>query len=168
VQLSKIRMREELRLKLARDAERGAKTLNGVIVDRLEASYEQAERIALYETIEESRRRSMDEVVRLKKLLDDSTAEAAAAKKDLEKWDAERAEWDAERAEFDRVTQETNRAADTINVLLGKNEASSDLLRRIAFELMANPGWDSDRAGRKAMADKVHAFIYPPEVFGEG
>ena len=39
VQLSKIRMREELRQKLAKDAERRVKTLNAVIVERLEWSF---------------------------------------------------------------------------------------------------------------------------------
>jgi hypothetical protein len=39
VQLSKIRMREVLRAKLARDAERKGVTLNAEIVDRLEQSY---------------------------------------------------------------------------------------------------------------------------------
>jgi hypothetical protein len=39
VQLSKIRMREALRAKLARDAEKKGVTLNAEIVDRLEQSY---------------------------------------------------------------------------------------------------------------------------------
>ena len=39
VQLSKIRMKEALRARLARDAERNGTTLNGEIVDRLEKSY---------------------------------------------------------------------------------------------------------------------------------
>jgi hypothetical protein len=39
IQLSKIRMREELRRRLARDAERRGFTLNAEIVDRLERSY---------------------------------------------------------------------------------------------------------------------------------
>ena len=39
VQLSKIRMREALRARLARDAERKGITLNGEIVERLEQSY---------------------------------------------------------------------------------------------------------------------------------
>jgi hypothetical protein len=39
IQLSKIRMREALRARLARDAERKGITLNGEIVDRLEQSY---------------------------------------------------------------------------------------------------------------------------------
>ena len=39
IQLSKIRMREELRRRLARDAERRGVTLNAEIVDRLERSY---------------------------------------------------------------------------------------------------------------------------------
>jgi hypothetical protein len=39
VQLSKIRMKETLRARLARDAERNGTTLNGEIVDRLEKSY---------------------------------------------------------------------------------------------------------------------------------
>jgi len=39
IQLSKIRMREALRAKLARDAEKRGVTLNTEIVDRLEQSY---------------------------------------------------------------------------------------------------------------------------------
>jgi hypothetical protein len=39
VQLSKIRLREDLRRKLARDAERNDTTLNGEIAARLERSY---------------------------------------------------------------------------------------------------------------------------------
>jgi hypothetical protein len=46
VQLSKIRMREALRAKLARDAEEKGITLNAEIVDRLEGSYKQAARDA--------------------------------------------------------------------------------------------------------------------------
>jgi hypothetical protein len=46
VQLSKIRMREALRAKLARDAERKGVTLNAEIVDRLERSYGEAVRDA--------------------------------------------------------------------------------------------------------------------------
>jgi Arc-like DNA binding domain len=44
IQLSKIRMREALRAKLARDAEKKGITLNAEIVDRLEQSYEKAVR----------------------------------------------------------------------------------------------------------------------------
>lgn len=46
VQLSKIRMRESLRARLARDAEKKGITLNGEIVERLEQSYGQAMRDA--------------------------------------------------------------------------------------------------------------------------
>jgi hypothetical protein len=44
VQLSKIRMREALRARLARDAERKGITLNGEIVERLEQSYANEEK----------------------------------------------------------------------------------------------------------------------------
>lgn len=46
VQLSKIRMREDLRLKLKRDADKKDVTLNAEIVDRLERSYLQSEQMA--------------------------------------------------------------------------------------------------------------------------
>jgi hypothetical protein len=46
IQLSKIRMREALRAKLARDAEKKGITLNAEIVDRLEDSYGKAARDA--------------------------------------------------------------------------------------------------------------------------
>jgi molecular chaperone GrpE (heat shock protein) len=55
VQLSKIRMREALRLKLVRDALRAAKTLNNEIVERLEKSYEQDERKSVLQHLEEIR-----------------------------------------------------------------------------------------------------------------
>lgn len=47
VQLSKIRMKEELRRKLARNAERNGTTLNAEIVDRLERAFAQEEFAAL-------------------------------------------------------------------------------------------------------------------------
>lgn len=39
IQLSKIRMSEDLRRRLAREAEKNGATLNGEIVDRLESSF---------------------------------------------------------------------------------------------------------------------------------
>jgi Arc-like DNA binding domain len=49
IQLSKIRMSEDLRRKLAREAEKNGATLNGEIVDRLEASFTHEEINALLE-----------------------------------------------------------------------------------------------------------------------
>jgi hypothetical protein len=46
IQLSKLRMREALRAKLAKDAEKKGITLNAEIVERLERSYGQAARDA--------------------------------------------------------------------------------------------------------------------------
>jgi hypothetical protein len=46
IQLSKVRMREALRAKLARDAEKKGITLNAEIVERLEDSYGKAQRDA--------------------------------------------------------------------------------------------------------------------------
>ncbi len=57
------------------------------------------------------------------------------------------------------------RDAEVLNLLVGRNQAAADLLRNIVFELQSNPKWDEKKATRKKMADHIHAFIYPPEVF---
>jgi hypothetical protein len=112
VQLSKIRMREDLRSKLAEAAERREVTLNGEIVARLEQSF------------------------------------TREANRESEKLQVEK-------------------DAEVLNLLVGRNTAAADILRKIVFEMQSNPKWDGNKAQRRQMADCVHAYIYPPEIFGE-
>ena len=101
VQLSKIRMREVLRAKLARDAERKGITLNGEIVDRLEQSY----------------------------------ANEAQAMRD----------------------------SAIIDMLVDHNDVSSELLRKIAFELAKNPDWFRSEADMKHMVEGLYFVAYGKE-----
>jgi hypothetical protein len=112
VQLSKIRMREELRHKLSRDAERNAKTLNGEIVDRLEKSYQ-----ARY----------------VEKITERALLKAAAASVELTEKTADAP------SERSGSSDAIPFAARVVEVLLGGNKLKSDLLRLIANELAAIP-----------------------------
>ena len=98
IQLSKIRMREALRAKLARDAEKKGITLNAEIVDRLEDSYGKAAR--------------------------DSAI---------------------------------------IDMLVDHNDVSSELLRKIAFELRNNPDWFRSEADMKHMVEGLYFAAYGKE-----
>jgi hypothetical protein len=53
IQLSKIRMREDLRRRLAKDAERKGVTLNGEIVERLDRSYRDEDRSGELQQLED-------------------------------------------------------------------------------------------------------------------
>ena len=55
-----------------------------------------------------------------------------------------------------------------VDVLVGKkNETSSDLVRRIAFELSLNPNWTDDPQSRqemtKGLSRRILGFAFQPE-----
>jgi hypothetical protein len=139
VQLSKIRMREELRQKLVKDAERKARTLNGEIVDRLEASYEFDRRT------EELKQRELEQVQALQaQLLDNQTKIEQALRTCRE------------------LELAVQRAADTqkvIEALIGNNKASYNLIQKVAVEVGTNLEWDRSESGRRSMAEKINAYI---------
>lgn len=62
IQLSKIRMSEDLRRKLAREAEKNGATLNGEIVARLEESFRRAE---LQTLLNEHQKTTVDMIAKL-------------------------------------------------------------------------------------------------------
>lgn len=51
--------------------------------------------------------------------------------------------------------------AEVLNLMIGNNEAAADALRSIVFEMQSHPKWDESIAGRQAMADRVHAILFP-------
>jgi hypothetical protein len=69
--------------------------------------------------------------------------------------------------DIERTREKTQieRNSQALELMLGGNEAATYLLQKIIFELQRHPEWDGNKADRKAIADKVHAFIYPPEIF---
>ena len=140
VQLSKIRMREDLRRKLAKDAERNETTLNGEIVARLEQSYETENRVALVREISDQALKDMNQI-------------AEAARVEREKFWSEKEkiyqEMDAELqsdkallnvqteriSHLQRIQDRLQGAEDTLTALLGKNKQKSELVRQIVLEL---------------------------------
>jgi len=69
--------------------------------------------------------------------------------------------------EIEREVEKATTAIGIVDALLGDNETSRTLIRQIVSEMMSNADWDSNRAVRKAMADRIHSFIYPPEFVGD-
>jgi Arc-like DNA binding domain len=147
VQLSKIRMREELRQKLARDAERSEKTLNSEIVDRLEKSYELDERHALmkeylHELVEKNRKQFNGELEALRKDLDTAREESAEELKGSE-----------------RKLAEVAKSTALLDTLLGENRASRELLREISLLLANAPEWNATQARVDQTAKEIAAAV---------
>jgi hypothetical protein len=134
VQLSKIRMREELRQKLARDAERNAKTINGEIVDRLEGSYQRAE---------------------ILKARDVLAARTYYAPQDSQTCYVPQ---DSSPPTEDPTDQRL--AAKVVDVLLGNNKFKAELLRQIALELaIMTDERLSDPSSGRLLAERVVALF---------
>jgi len=168
VQLSKIRMREELRQKLARDAERKGATLNGEIVGRLEKSYGADERVSQAVTA------AAEATENFKKELEKASDERFA---DLERFFEDRVakihklyesqlaayQEEAQRQLQENIQREAEKArreGAIVDLLLGRNEASSFLLRAIAVELATKPEWSSSKQGILDMAEAIRLHVY--------
>jgi hypothetical protein len=165
VQLSKVRIREELRAKLVRDAEKNAKTLNGEIVDRLEASYEQADRWnSLREAARAEREKFWSE---RENVFKEREAELEKAKAELEKAKA-LLNVQTERIEhIQRLQDRLQGAEDTLNVLLGKDKQKSELLRRIVIEMASWPeDWATNASLRSGIRERFVSTMAQQKVGG--
>jgi di/tripeptidase len=137
----KLRVREGLRRNLEREAKKKAQSANNEAVERLEKSFEIDERISQLRDVWTERFED------LKKQSREAAEEATAALAELQ----------GANLELERSYAQAEMAATMIDVLLGKNEASSNLLRRIALELANSPDWSSSRAGTEAMAERLRS-----------
>jgi hypothetical protein len=54
-----------------------------------------------------------------------------------------------------------------LNLLVGGNDTYADLFRKIVLELQTNQGWDLNQSQRLQMAERIRAYIYPPEMSEE-
>jgi chromosome segregation ATPase len=139
VQLSKIRMREELRQKLARDAERGAKTLNSEIVDRLERSYAADERIEeLRERLADMRQSLEESRGEIRLTQEGSKADLAAMQQEAT---ALRQKTTGEIKRIEGELKQIEAAAAVVDALLGDDVAGKKAIRAIALLLANSPGW---------------------------
>jgi len=164
VQLSKVRMREELRQKLVRDAERGAKTLNSEIVERLEKSYEQDERIkSLQERLQEIRQAHEETRAAILHERDRLSEQSAQNMQEITRFREEaRRSVQEYNEELKRLQKEVKRyeaATDIVDALLGDDAATKRAVRSVALLLANSPGWSASTDSIHKIAEGISAAI---------
>jgi cytochrome P450 len=70
--------------------------------------------------------------------------------------------------EREREKTHVEKNSEALEWMLGGNEAATDLMRKIVFELQSHPRWDERKQDRKLIADEIHRYIYNPEIFERG
>jgi hypothetical protein len=127
----KIRMREALRRKLEREAQKKAISTNAEALERIERTLEEEERWdAHYKEMEERK----DEL------------------------EAEEREWHAEQARERAEHEAALRDSRILSMLIGGDE-NAELLRSFVLGLGNNPNWAATPESRHALADKIHNFV---------
>jgi hypothetical protein len=140
VQLSKIRIREELRQKLAKDAERQVKSLNAVIVERLEWSFAEEEQW-------EAQQKEMEE--------------------NKEAFSKMEHEWLVEQERERNLHAAALRDSRILNMMVEFKYAGALLLRLIAREIACNTDWVATAESKKAFADKISSIIIDRDFAGD-
>ncbi len=146
------RSRGDMHERLSEAAAKNQRSLSEEIEKRLEASFLFDERIMDLQTLWQKR------VADLREMAEANRAQAADAMKELE---AVIADTNQKLTEMEKEVEAVDRSASLIDVMLGKNESSQDLMRSIALELMANSDWNGSSTARKAMADRISKVIHP-------
>jgi Arc-like DNA binding domain len=118
-----LRLREGLRQKLAKDAERKATSLNAEIVDRLEGSYSVEEKMKLVRSA-------------LEKQLKDVRHERAELQRS---WEKLQAKWEEDKRDFNEKIGRAWAAEAIVHTLLGNNAASRDVVRTVTLLLATKP-----------------------------
>jgi chromosome segregation ATPase len=162
-----LRLRESLRQKLAKDAERNAKSLNAEIGDRLEKSYQVYEQIkALTERVKEllehlgDARRSSEENRR--KLAEVSQAQEANKEANKEAYAQITKLQEEYGQELRRLKEEANQvktAAAVVDALLGDDVAKKKAIRIVALLLANKPGLALSDDGVQMIAQEISAAI---------
>jgi chromosome segregation ATPase len=163
-----LRLREALRQRLAKDAEKAAKSLNAEIVDRLEASYTKDERIEeLRDRLEEMRQEISASEAKFEKDRAHLEEEAANRQQKIEKIRAEIEKIRAEAAanytslqlELERETSRLEASDAVFNALVGEDIPAREALRSIALFLAGNPGWANNPDGIEKVTDAANVAI---------
>lgn len=156
-----LRLREVLRQRLAKDAEKAAKSLNAEIVDRLEASYTKDERIEeLRARLGEISQRADAAQAEYEKDRNRLFEQVAEARQGIERV---RAESNVRYAELDaELERERSRleASDAVfNALVGEDVAARGAARSVALLLATNPGWAASAEGVQKMVQAASAAV---------
>jgi hypothetical protein len=136
----KLRIRESLRRKIEKAAEKKAQSANAEAVERIEQTFEEEERWeAQYKEMEEHR----DELDRQQREYYEEQAR--------------------ERAEHEAALRDSK----ILNMLAGDKYAG--ILMRLIFagEIKDNPDWAATPESRKAFADRLHSLIMSTDFSGD-
>jgi hypothetical protein len=159
-----LRLRETLRQRLAKDAEKALKSLNAEIVDRLEASYTKDERVEeLRARLEEMRQSVIAARAAYEKDRDHFSDLAEDRRREIEELRAKIVARSAKfQSEITALEAEAGRleAAEAIfDALVGEDVASKEAARGVALLLAANPGWAGNAEGVQKIAQSIGAII---------
>jgi hypothetical protein len=133
----RVRIEPKLLAKLEKSRERKGRTLTGEIVERLEESFRNDDRVAKIEEFTQQRMEEWKDRYdeRLETVSQQRKEAQAAAEKALKDLELQKAELE----QFRRKSEGAIRAAAVVDILLGGNKRKSDLLKSIALRLADIP-----------------------------
>jgi hypothetical protein len=168
----KLRIRESLRRKLEKEAEKKATSANNEAVERLEQSFHIEQRIS-------EARAGMDVLhAQLQERIEEWKANAAASQQQAIKQNEEAMhaaqrltqQLNETKRELDKANREVDKFEASwriVDILIGKDEQKSGVLRRVALEVAGWPvDWWTDQEGRKDSEARLLACIQ--ESFADG
>ena len=132
----KLRIRESLRRKIEKAAEKKAHSANAEAVERIEQTFEEEERWEAHHKEMEERRAEVEEEER--------------------QWHEEQAR---EKAEHEAALRDSR----VLNILVGGDE-NARLLRLMILGMGNNPEWAATPESRQAFADKVRHFLVSADL----
>jgi hypothetical protein len=132
----KLRIRETLRRKLERAAEKKGQSANAEAVERIAQTFADEE-------LWEARYKNMEER--------------------QDEMDERHARWIEEKAREEAAHEAALRDSVVLQTLVGGDE-NARLLRVFILGMGNNPGWAATPEGRKILADKVHDFIVSADL----
>lgn len=136
----KLRIRESLRRKIERAAEKKAISANAEAVERIERTFEEEER------------------------WEEQYKELEAHREEI---DAQERAWHEEQAKRDAAYEASLRDTKILNMMV-ENKYAGILLRLVfAGELKDNPDWAATPESRKAFADRLHWIITHNDFEGD-
>jgi hypothetical protein len=150
IQLSKIRMLEDLRRRLAKEAERKRVTLNAEIVTRLEQSFEIEDRVS---ALRESFEKRVEDWRKMAEQHEEKGRQwEVRAREAIEKV---KQETDSQVREIELEIEKLNASAAMVDVLLGGDEMKSKLLRMVALEMASWPDdWRTNPATWQGISER--------------
>jgi hypothetical protein len=128
----KLRIRESLRRKIEKAAEKKAISANAEAVERIEETFREEER-------HEAWTKEMEERV--------------------DELNAQEREWRAELARREAAEKAAFRDSLVLNMMLESRHGSAHLLRTLARALGDNPEWAATAENKQAFADRLHRYI---------